>query len=146
MQTRVRRGRAAELGHENSYDAVIPKCRQAVPVTEYLAQTEPELMFLVLGGGALDFRHEYGPVLLPRQVKVRPGRQAAAWFDSALLRTFASSFWVSVCPRRPQATTTLASPGRSPPRPRPGMRIREMLLRTNLLGIRLCVGEHDLSG
>ena len=62
----------------------MPECRQALPVAEYLAETEPELMFLVLGGDALDFRHEDGPVLLPCQVKVRSWRQAAAWFDSGV--------------------------------------------------------------
>jgi len=62
----------------------MPECRQALPVAEYLAETEPELMFLVLGGDALDFRHEDGSVLLPCQVKVRSWRQAAAWFDSSV--------------------------------------------------------------
>jgi len=146
VQTRVRRGRAAELGHENSYDAVIPKCRQAVPVTEYLAQTEPELMFLVLGGGALDFRHEYGPVLLPRQVKVRSGRQAAAWFDSGVAQDVCQFvLGVGVSSQTPGNHHARQS-GQEPAPPTAGMRIREMLLRTNLLGIRLCVGEHDLSG
>ena len=72
------------LGHENSYDAVMPECRQVLPIAEYLAETEPELMFLVLGGDALDFRHEDSPVLLPGQVKVRSRRQAAAWFESGV--------------------------------------------------------------
>ena len=72
------------LGHENSYDAVMPECRQVLPVAEYLAETDPELMFLVLGGDALDFRHEDGSVLLPCQVKVRSWQQAAAWFDSGV--------------------------------------------------------------
>ncbi len=56
----------------------MPECRQALPVAEYLAETEPELMFLVLSGDALDFSHEDGPVLLPSQVKVRSWPQAAA--------------------------------------------------------------------
>lgn len=62
----------------------MPECRQALSVAEYLAETEPELLFLVLGGDALDFRHEDSPVLLPCQVKVRSRRQAAAWFDSGI--------------------------------------------------------------
>ena len=62
------------LGHENSYNAAMPEFRQALPVAEYLAETDPELMFLVLSGDALDFRHEDGPVLLPCQVKVRSRR------------------------------------------------------------------------
>jgi len=72
------------LGHENSYDSIMPECRQALPVAEYLTQTDPELMFLVVGGDALDFRHEDGPVPLPCQVKVRSWRQTTARFDSGL--------------------------------------------------------------
>ena len=72
------------LGHENSYDALMPECRQALPVAEYLAEAEPELSFLVVGGDALDFRHEDGLVLLPCQVEVRFWRQAGARFDSGV--------------------------------------------------------------
>jgi hypothetical protein len=66
------------LRHENSYDAVMPECREVLPVTEYLAEAEPELMFLVLGRDALDFCYEDGSVLLPCQVKVRSWQLAAA--------------------------------------------------------------------
>jgi hypothetical protein len=93
------------LGHENSYDAIMPECEQALPVAEYLTETDPELMFLVVGGDALDFRHEDGPVLLPCQVKVRPDGRPRRGSIPALLRTPASSFWVSVCPRRPRSTS-----------------------------------------
>ena len=59
----------------------MPECRQALPVAEYLAETEPELYFFVVGGDALHFRHEDGLVLLPCQVEVRFWRQAGARFD-----------------------------------------------------------------
>ena len=62
----------------------MPECRQALPVAKYLTQTDPELMFLIFGGDALDFRHEDGPVLLPCQVKDRSWRQTTAWFDSGV--------------------------------------------------------------
>ena len=72
------------LRDKNSYNAIMPECRQALPVAEYLTETDPELMFLVVGGDALDFRHEDGPVLLPDQIKVRSWRQTTAWFDSGV--------------------------------------------------------------
>ena len=64
----------------------MPECRQALPVAEYLAETEPEVMFLVGGGDALDFRHEDGPALLPCEVNVRSWPPAAAWFDSGVAK------------------------------------------------------------
>jgi hypothetical protein len=93
------------LGHENSYDAVMPECQQVLPVAEYLTETDPELIFLVVGDGALDFRHEDSPILLPCQVKIGPGGRPRRGSIPALLRALASSFWVSVCPRRPRSTS-----------------------------------------
>jgi hypothetical protein len=72
------------LGHENRYDPVMPEFGDVLPVAEYLAQTDPKLIFFVLSGDALDFCHEDGPVLLPCQVKVRSSRHAATWFDSGV--------------------------------------------------------------
>jgi len=51
---------------------------------EYLAETESELLFLVAGGDALDFRREDGLVLLPCQVEVRFWRLTGAWFDAGV--------------------------------------------------------------
>ena len=83
----------------------MPECRQALPVAEYLAETEPELMFLVLGGHALDFRDEDGAVLLPCQVKVRSRWQAAAGFDSGVAKNASQLvLGVGVSPQAPFAS------------------------------------------
>jgi len=55
-----------------------------LPVAEYLTETDPELIFLIVGGDAFHFRHEDSPVLLPCQVKVRSRPQATAWFNSGV--------------------------------------------------------------
>jgi hypothetical protein len=62
----------------------MPECGEVLPVAEHLAETDSELIFLVLSCDALDFRHEDGPVLFPCQVKVRSWPQAAAWFDTGV--------------------------------------------------------------
>jgi hypothetical protein len=69
------------LGHEDGDDALTPEFCEVLPVAQYLAEAEPELLFLVGVGDAPDFRHVDDPAVLPRQVEARFRRLSGARFD-----------------------------------------------------------------
>ena len=73
--------------HENGHDAVVAEAPEAVAVPQHLAESEPELLFLVLVGDALDFGDEDGALGLPGQVEIRLVREPGPRFDPVTILT-----------------------------------------------------------
>jgi len=74
--------------HENGHDVVVAEPPEAVAVPQYLAESEPELLFFVLVRDALDLGDEDGAFGLPSQVEVRLVWEPGSRFDPRLAKDF----------------------------------------------------------
>jgi hypothetical protein len=81
------------FGDEQGHDALVAKFAEVVPVPQDLAETEPELFFLVVVGDALDLGDKDCPAGLPGQIEVRLLGECARSFRMRM----SASFVVSMC-------------------------------------------------